>query len=117
MTEQELLEYYKKQTLEYPYHNKQPESKAELAALMILNDFCDRRGIKNKFVDIKQSVREEIVKSVVDIINFNMSESSNDSLSARIRELEDSVTCLEQGADNIVEDIRYSISFLEKYLK
>ena len=59
--------------------------------------------------------QEQEIERLRDLLAQTQKE--NNVLSARVRELEDSVTCLEQGTDSVVEDIRYSISFLEKYLK
>lgn len=53
---------------EYPYHDKPPVDWAESAALGILRDLNDRRGIKHGFADVDHGVRVEIVEHMADII-------------------------------------------------
>lgn len=54
----------------FPYHNKPPKDWAERAALGVLADLLDRRGIKNALWDCEddEEVSEEIVTTMADII-------------------------------------------------
>jgi len=54
--------------IEYPYNDRPPKDKAEMAALGILYNFSDRHGIKNALSDVDSDVREEIVTTMADII-------------------------------------------------
>lgn len=56
----------------YPYNNRPPKDKYEVAALGILADLNDRRGIKQEFANVDAPVREEIVESIADIIKQAM---------------------------------------------
>ena len=53
---------------QYPYGGVAPTDWAEAAALGILYDLNDRRGIKNGFDDVDMEVRMEIVTHMADII-------------------------------------------------
>ena len=53
---------------EFPYNGRLPVDKAEEAALGILCDLCDRRGIKQELRNVDTDVREEIVCALADII-------------------------------------------------
>lgn len=48
----------------YPYHGKPPVDWAERAALGILYDLSDRRGIKHGLADVDREVRVEIVETL-----------------------------------------------------
>lgn len=54
----------------FPYHGKPPKDWAERAALGVLADLLDRRGIKNALWDCEddQEVTDEIVATLADII-------------------------------------------------
>lgn len=59
---------------EFPYHERPPKDWAERAALGVLADLCDRRGIKHALYDVECSadeddcIRVEIVTSLAEII-------------------------------------------------
>lgn len=53
---------------EFPYNSRQPIDWAEKAALSVLNDLSDRRGIKHELDAIDYDVREEIVITMAAII-------------------------------------------------
>jgi hypothetical protein len=57
-----------KMGLEYPYNERDPVHNYELAALGILANLNDRRGIKQGFYGVDLDIREEIVTSLADII-------------------------------------------------
>jgi hypothetical protein len=57
---------------EYPYNDRPPKDKYEVAALGILADLNDRRGIKHELADVDVSIREEIVESMANIIRKAM---------------------------------------------
>lgn len=63
-------EIYLKRGETYPYHGKPPVDWAERAALGILADLCDRRGIKQELRQIEgdEDITEEIVKTLAEII-------------------------------------------------
>jgi hypothetical protein len=52
----------------YPYHGKPPVDWAEAAALGILRDLNDRRGIKHELAEVDDDVRGEIVETMAAII-------------------------------------------------
>lgn len=54
----------------YPYHNKQPTSRAEVTALAILYDLEDRKGIKQELQAVDAEIRIEIVKALTNIIEM-----------------------------------------------
>jgi len=70
--------------LKYPYHvdtegrkddwHYTPKDNAEHAALAVIWDFCDRRGIKRGFENIDGEVRKEIVENTAEIIRQLMKE-------------------------------------------
>lgn len=55
---------------QFPYHDKPPKDWAERAALGVLADLLDRRGIKNALWDCEddKETTEEIVTTLGDII-------------------------------------------------
>ena len=59
---------------EYPYHGQKPKDWAERAALGILWDLSDRRGIKHELDEVDQDVRVEIVQKMAEIIRAASSE-------------------------------------------
>ena len=64
--------------LRWPYHidvegkdedwRYKPKDAAEHAALAILYDYSDRRGVKQGFYDVEEVVRKEIVETTASII-------------------------------------------------
>lgn len=54
--------------LQYPYHGRPPKDWAEHAALGVLNDLNDRRGIKHELSAVDEEVRAEIVETLAGII-------------------------------------------------
>lgn len=56
------------QGAKYPYHGKPAEDWAERAALGVLADLCDRRGIKHELQDTDADIKREMVKSLAEII-------------------------------------------------
>lgn len=56
--------------LKHPYHGKPPKDWAEVAALGVLADLCDRRGIKQELRPIRgdEDLSIEIVESLAEII-------------------------------------------------
>jgi hypothetical protein len=57
----------------YPYHGKPPKDWAEIAALGICHDLCDRRGIKQAMRDVDEDpesreVSNDIVQAMAAII-------------------------------------------------
>lgn len=56
--------------LEYPYDEKDGADRdwAEVAALGILSDFSDRRGLKHELREIDLDIRQEIVATMAAII-------------------------------------------------
>lgn len=63
-------EIYLKRGETYPYHGKPPVDWAERAALGILADLCDRKGIKHALRPIEgdEDITEEIVTTLAEII-------------------------------------------------
>jgi len=61
-----------KMGMEYPYNEREPIDNYELAALGILANLNDRRGIKQELRNVDLDVREEIVTSLADIIREAM---------------------------------------------
>ena len=57
-----------KHAKQWPYNGRQPKDQYELAALGVLADLCDRRGIKNELHDTDDDIKEEIVTSLAAII-------------------------------------------------
>lgn len=53
---------------EYPYHDRPATDWAERAALGVLADLTDRRGIKHELRNIDADIRVEIVESLAAII-------------------------------------------------
>lgn len=55
-----------------PYNNRPPKDWAERAALGVLADLCDRRGIKHALRPIEgdEDITEEIVTSLAAIIRL-----------------------------------------------
>lgn len=51
-----------------PYHGRAPADAYELAALAVIADLTDRRGIKHQLENIDDDVREEIVADLTAII-------------------------------------------------
>lgn len=51
-----------------PYHGRAPADSYELAALAVIADLTDRRGIKHQLENIDDEVRQEIVASLTAII-------------------------------------------------
>lgn len=51
-----------------PYHGREPADSYELAALAVIHDLTDRRGIKHQLENIDDEVRQEIVASMTAII-------------------------------------------------
>ena len=52
----------------FPYNDRQPADKYELAALGVLADLCDRRGIKHELDDTDDDIKEEIITTLAAII-------------------------------------------------
>jgi hypothetical protein len=57
-----------KHAKQWPYNGRQPVDTAEWAALGVLHDLCDRRGIKHELHDTDDDIKEEIVTSLAAII-------------------------------------------------
>lgn len=55
---------------EYPFNGRAPTDDAERAALGVLADLCDRRGIKHELQDTDDDIKEEIVTSLAAIIRL-----------------------------------------------
>jgi hypothetical protein len=53
---------------EFPFNNRPPKDKAETAALGILADLTDRRGVKHELNACDADIKEEIVTSLAAII-------------------------------------------------
>jgi hypothetical protein len=51
-----------------PFNGRPPTDDGERAALGVLADLCDRRGIKHELQDTDDDIKEEIVKSLASII-------------------------------------------------
>lgn len=74
MTEQDMTNLRLKHGTKFPYNNRAPKDWAERAALGVLADLGDRRGIKWALQDVEEdedeeaSIREEIVISLAEII-------------------------------------------------
>lgn len=51
-----------------PYHGRAPADAFELAALAVLADLTDRRGVKHELSNIDDDVRQELVQSLTNII-------------------------------------------------
>lgn len=51
-----------------PYHGREPADSYELAALAVIADLTDRRGVKHQLENIDADVRAEIVESLTEII-------------------------------------------------
>lgn len=60
---------------EFPYHGRSAEDTAERAALGVLADLCDRKGIKHQLDDIDDDIRDEIVESLAAIIRTAYAEA------------------------------------------
>lgn len=58
----------------YPYHGKLPKDWAERAALGVLYDLCDRRGIKHELREVDGDARKDIVESLSRIIRAALPE-------------------------------------------
>lgn len=54
--------------VQYPYHGEKPKDWAEAAALGILYDLNDRRGIKHELGQVDGDTRAEIVATMASII-------------------------------------------------
>jgi hypothetical protein len=54
--------------VKYPYHGKPPKDWAEVAALGILRDLSDRRGIKHELGNVDGDIKAEIVEKMAAII-------------------------------------------------
>lgn len=63
---------------QFPYHDGVPTSWAELAALSVLADLSDRKGIKHELDAVPKDVRVEIVKALEAIITKVMAEHLSD---------------------------------------
>lgn len=57
-----------KHAREFPYHGRKPKDKSELAALAVLADLEDRRGVGQELAGVDDDVRGEIVESLAAII-------------------------------------------------
>ncbi len=53
---------------EFPFNDHKATDKAEKAALAVLTDLTDRRGIKHEFNGCDPDVKEEIVTTMASII-------------------------------------------------
>lgn len=63
-----------KHAKQWPYNGRQPVDAAEWAALGVLADLCDRRGIKQELYDTDDDIKEEIVTSLAAIIRMATSD-------------------------------------------
>lgn len=52
----------------YPFHGKPPTDDAERAALGVLANLCDRRGIKHELNNTDDDIKDEIVTTLAAII-------------------------------------------------
>lgn len=74
MAEQDIADFRLEHGTEFPYNNRPPTDWAERAALGVLADLCDRRGIKWALQDVEEDdcettgIRNEIVTSLAEII-------------------------------------------------
>ena len=64
------------QGVKYPYHGKPPTDWAERAALGILYDLSDRRGIKHELAAVDEGVRVDIVEALATIIRAARAEGA-----------------------------------------
>lgn len=62
----------------YPYHELPPADWAERAALGVLADLGDRRGIKHELNEPDLDVKAEIVATLADIIRCAHSASTDE---------------------------------------
>lgn len=58
----------------YPYHGIKPKSREEKVVLAILADLNDRRGIRQELERIDRDTRNEIVRSLVQIVRLCLPE-------------------------------------------
>lgn len=63
---------------EYPYHHRAPTDWCEKAALGILRDLSDRRGIKYELDAVDDNTREDIVHALSDIIRTAFEEDTKE---------------------------------------
>lgn len=61
---------------EYPYDGRTPKDWADKAALGILRDLSDRRGIKHELGAVDDDVRPDIVDAMAEIIRVAKSDST-----------------------------------------
>lgn len=59
-----------KSAQERPYDGRKATSREHLAALAVIEDLLDRRGIKHEFDNIDADVRMEIVNDLTEVIKL-----------------------------------------------
>lgn len=65
--------------IKFAYNGRQPADRYEAIVLGILADLNDRRGIKSKFGQVDDDVREEIVTSLAAIVRSGIEEGIPDA--------------------------------------